>query len=276
MNPGIYDNLNNAEYHGDKSAVSKSGLDLIAKSPAHFQWARTHASNETPAMEKGSLIHTLVLEPEKVEDEYVILPPTIKQRRGKEYDAFLLTVGERKVILATAMAEAKLIAESVRANPVAERIIGDAVAFERSVFAEDFATGVLCKCRPDIVLANAIYDLKTTRNANARSFSYSCRNYRYHVQAAFYTDVSRAAGMDVERFGFIAVDSDTMPYQCTVFHRMSQQAIDQGRAEYRENLETYQRCMESGEWPGYPNEYDELTLAGVAYDVEEMDLEEAA
>lgn len=268
--------MTNAEYHADRDAISKSGLDLINKSPAHFRYWMDHPREETPAMQKGTLVHTLALEPETVKDHYAVMPATIKQRRGKEYEAFLADAGDRIVITASQMDEATRIVTAIENNPVARKIIADATDIERSVFAEDFDTGVQCKCRPDIILGNRIYDLKTTRNANARSFAHSVRAFRYHVQAAFYSDVCQWAGIDVSEFGFIAVDTDAMPYQCVVYNRLAPEAMQQGRDEYRENLRTYAQCVESGEWPGYPDEFGELSLAGYAYDHDETDLDEAA
>ena len=268
--------MDNATYHADKTAISKSGLDLIAKSPAHFRYWMDHTREETPAMQKGTLIHTMALEPEKVGEEYAVMPPTIKQRRGKEYEAFLSGVGSRTVLTASQMEDARQIVSAIEANPIARKIIADATDIERSVFSEDFETGVLCKCRPDLIVGNRIYDLKTTRNANAKSFAYSCRSYRYHVQAAFYMDVCRWAGLDIESFGFIAVDTDTMPYQCTVFHRLIDEAVTHGRADYRDDLKVYAQCLESGEWPGYPESYDELSMAGYAYDFDPEEQQEDA
>lgn len=262
--------LSNAEYHSHP-AISKSGLDLINKSPMHYRYWMDHTREETPAMQKGTLIHTMALEPETVKDRYAVMPASIKQRRGKEYEAFLAEAGDRTVITAAQMDDATRILNAIEGNPVARQIIADATEVERSVFAEDFETGVQCKCRPDLIAGNRLYDLKTTRNANARSFANSVRSYRYHVQAAFYLDVCQWADIDVGEFGFIAVDTESMPYQCSVFHRLAPEAMLQGREEYRANLRTYAECLATGEWPGYPDEFGELTLAGYAYDHDELD-----
>lgn len=262
--------MNNSEYHADRTAISKSGLDLINKSPAHYKYWLDHARDETAAMQKGTLVHTLALEPETVRDAYAVMPADIKQRRGKAYDEFAADAGSRIILTLSQMDEAKRIVDAVERNPVARKIIAEAQGIEESVFAEDFGTGIKCKCRPDIRYGNTLYDLKTTRNANGRSFGYSVRSYRYHVQAAFYLDVCQWAGVDVNQFGFIAVDSDAMPYQCTVFHRLEDKALEMGREEYRQNLDTFAECIKSGEWPGYPQEYDELSMAGYAYDLDEL------
>lgn len=267
---GVHETMSNAEYHATE-AIGKSDLDLINKSPAHYRFAKDHPElrSETPAMTKGTLVHALVLERESAGERYVVMPEHIKQRRGKEWEAFKAQAGDRTILKRDEWDDAQRIAEAVTSNPVALQILEDADAFERSVFAEEFETGVLCKCRPDILMGSHIFDLKTTSNANARSFSYSARNFRYHVQAAFYMDVCRWAGLNVDRFGFVAVDTQDRPYQCTVFEQLADDDVERGRAEYMADLRRYAECAEAGEWPGYPERYQVLTLAGYAFDVDE-------
>lgn len=269
---GIHETMGNAEYHRTE-AVGKSDLDLIAKSPAHYRFAKDHPElrTETPSMTKGTLVHALVLEPEKVRDWYVVMPEHIKQRRGKDWEAFKASAGDRNILKADEYADAQRIAEAVTSNPIALQILEEADAFEQSVFCEEFETGLLCKCRPDILMGRHIYDLKTTSNAAARSFSYSARQFRYHVQASFYMDVCRWAGLEVDRFGFIAVDTQDRPYQATVFHQLANEAVEQGRALYMDDLRTLARAVETDEWPGYPSEYEVLTLAGYAFDLTEVE-----
>ena len=57
--------MENADYHRH-SAISKSGLDVVAKSPLHY-WARyldpkREVPEPTAAMRIGTALHTLVLE----------------------------------------------------------------------------------------------------------------------------------------------------------------------------------------------------------------------
>lgn len=64
MQPGRYDDLSNAEYHGGVG-TSKSGLDLLHKCPDLFKWAGEHREERqpTPAQEFGTAYHMIVLEP---------------------------------------------------------------------------------------------------------------------------------------------------------------------------------------------------------------------
>lgn len=65
MKPGVYEGISNAEYHGDPG-ISKSGLDLIHRSPMHYHAVVTAENDHTPtpAQELGTAAHALILEPE--------------------------------------------------------------------------------------------------------------------------------------------------------------------------------------------------------------------
>lgn len=77
MKPGIYAGVPNNEYHGGPG-ISKSGLDLIHRSPMHYkssQEARATNDNDDPKAEKktyfiGREVHSLILEPELFVKEY--------------------------------------------------------------------------------------------------------------------------------------------------------------------------------------------------------------
>lgn len=73
MEPGIYPDIPNSDYHKGPG-ISKSGLDLIAKSPAHYYHAVNAANDNEPtaAQALGTAFHTLLLEPEVFKKEYVV------------------------------------------------------------------------------------------------------------------------------------------------------------------------------------------------------------
>lgn len=73
MEQGIYDSISNADYHGGPG-ISKSGLDLIAKSPAHYFQAINAANDNEPtdAQAFGTAFHALLLEPEEFKKTYMV------------------------------------------------------------------------------------------------------------------------------------------------------------------------------------------------------------
>lgn len=87
MKPGVYEGISNAEYHGGPG-ISKSGLDLIHRSPMHYHAVVT-ADNDhtpTPAQELGTAAHALILEPEVFTETYCLalrrsdVPEAIEER----------------------------------------------------------------------------------------------------------------------------------------------------------------------------------------------------
>lgn len=73
MKPGVYEGIPNAEYHGGPG-ISKSGLDLIHRSPMHYNAVVTAANDRTPtpAQEIGTAVHMAILEPEEFAKTYCL------------------------------------------------------------------------------------------------------------------------------------------------------------------------------------------------------------
>lgn len=73
MKPGVYEGIPNAEYHGGPG-ISKSGLDLVHRSPMHYNAVVTAANDRTPtpAQEIGTAVHMAILEPEEFAKTYCL------------------------------------------------------------------------------------------------------------------------------------------------------------------------------------------------------------
>lgn len=73
MKPGVYEGIPNAEYHGGPG-ISKSGLDLVHRSPLHYNAVVTAANDRTPtpAQEIGTAVHMAILEPEEFAKTYCL------------------------------------------------------------------------------------------------------------------------------------------------------------------------------------------------------------
>lgn len=260
MKNGIYSGISNEDYHGGVG-VSKSGLDLIARSPLHYWSAYRDPDREprqpTPAMKLGTAIHTAVLEPDTYKDRYVVLPDGIDRRTkdGKDFYAKLEMEALAKgaeIIAASDHAKVMKVYASCKNHPLTRKIFETGEA-EVSVYWTDEETGVLCKCRPDWLLGGenpAILDLKSTINASPEPFMKSAYNFRYHVAAAWYLDgVEQAMGVKPDVFMFLAVEKDA-PFAAAYYYA-DEDMLAAGRAEYRRALRTYADCLSSDKWPGY-------------------------
>ena len=66
----IIENMTNEDYRKAKG-ISKTGLDLIAKSPAHF---KGFVSEHSKAFDIGRAFHDIILTPDAYKNDYEILP----------------------------------------------------------------------------------------------------------------------------------------------------------------------------------------------------------
>ena len=261
--PGIYLDISNEAYHA-APGISKSGLDLIARSPYFYR--HRPPQEATKAMQIGSAFHSATLEPHTFPDLFAVAPEVnARTNAGKaELEAFT-KANEGKSILQKDDAEhVAAMAQAVRQHQTAAALLSDGQA-ETSIFHNDEPTGELIKVRPDWMVEDLLVDLKSTEDASPDAFSKACWNYRYFVQAAFYLDTANAA-FGVERFrSFVFVVCEKKPpYQVAVYVA-DRQMIDAGRIQYRRDLERYHRCKMTNTWPGInAGRVEEIGLPGWA------------
>lgn len=257
MKPGIYSDISNAAYHAGEG-ISKSNLDMLDKAPALLQWSRTAPEDDgkKDALNLGTAMHTMLLEPEKFTDQFVI-EPAINRRTnaGKQQAEEFLAAAKasgRMIITADEARKINLMRESVMAHPEARQLMEAEGQAEASAYWIDPETNVKCRCRPDKLITKAgfIVDVKTT--ADMSKVARSVFDYRYHVQDAFYSDgYAHASGEPTNGFLFLFISStiNCGKYPVRIF-QLDDEAKMIGRYAYQANLRTYAECMESGVWPG--------------------------
>lgn len=267
MNPGIYHDMTNADYHADRSAVSNSGIGKLIQSPAHYRAYLAEEFKETPALLFGRIVHEAILEPDAF--QYVTEPVGINKRTnaGKaEYAAFLAENKGKHILSKDDEDAMKKMRDNVYAHPAAKAALTSAPGkAEVSVFGYlGDNSGELCKCRPDFWREdNIIVDLKTTQEASPTSFNKSCFNFGYHRQAAFYGDLcTKAVGEQQQAFIFIAVEK-TPPYAVAVY-MADPEMIEYGRWQYERALITLAECKINNHWPGYSEKIESISLPGWA------------
>jgi PDDEXK-like domain of unknown function (DUF3799) len=239
--------MTNQEYHSKTDFLSKSLLDQLHKSPAHFQaYINGQKKEATSAMNFGSLVHSVLFD----QDNFAIMPTC--DRRTKEgkllYEAFLQDAQGKELLVTEEQHEqALLIAQSIAKHPKAAALLSSEGIAEAPVFGQ--LEGVNFKCKPDFYNTkfNVLVDLKTTNDASPTEFAKSVWNYRYHVQAAIYMDLTNA-----KRFFFIAVEKEA-PFNVEVYE-LDEESISIGRAAYLADIETYKKCLETDNWHGYTEE----------------------
>jgi exodeoxyribonuclease VIII len=258
--------MENADYHAHP-AISKSHLDLIARSPLHY-WARYIDPNRVPteptdAMRLGTAVHTLTLEADQFEARYAVAPAVDRRyKAGKEaWAKFQSEAGGRELIDADDRATISRMAESVWRHPAAAMLLHWQGKAETTHMWADPTTGAECKCRPDWLTndGHLIIDLKTTEDASPSGFQRSVANYRYHVQASWYLDgVEASTGHRPDQFIFICVEKKP-PYAVAVY-AADAEMIQIGAETAARDLARLVECKASNTWPGYSDQIEPLSL----------------
>lgn len=264
---GLHDDIPAACYHRGMG-ISKSGLDLIHRSPAVYRLAQQSPRPSTPAQALGTAVHMMVLEPHRVLDGIVGDPYGASRSkeaiawRAEQAAAGRLTLGmgeDTDPWSPTPWTAAWAAADAVRAHPIAKALLGTGRA-EVSGYWTDPDFGVLCRLRADWLdeAHQVVVDLKTTRDAGMDSFARSAVEYRYHVQAAYYWDGLTACGWRPQAFIFACVE--TAPPYGVALYSVKPEDLELGRAIYRQDLATYAACLRDDRWPAYPEDIRELCL----------------
>lgn len=269
-------------YHADTSRISKSGLDLVHKAPAHYHYRYLDPNYVKPKEEPGwaltgNIVGDAIVEPDTFKNTYAVLDdseivreiggarPTTTNRYKEWLAAELPKHAGKTLVSAEEMAGAIRMRDAVHKNKACAYLLKDGQA-ERSFHFTDPVTGVDCRVRPDWLstFAGWITDIKTTESAHPDHFARSIFKYRYHVQDPFYTDGLHANGLDFKGFAFMVVEK--APPHISAVYFLPKEAKELGRKTYIGDLTTYNRCLKSGKWPGYTEELlTEINLPAWAY-----------
>jgi hypothetical protein len=302
VKPGIHYGLDIAEYHGNSLSVSKSGLDDLARCPAMFY--ALHLDENRPARAEkagqleGNLAHCALLEPDEFAKRYAVLPkdapsrPTPAQWKAEKSNESSTAAKEWWMAWSKANAGARIItaeqahaarcqAHSMRSLqnvwgglPMAEMLKRGKA--EVSAYWTDNLTGVLCRCRPDLVVPiNArqvvLVDVKTFSDARSQEFKKQLGRKSYHLQDSFYSEgYARASGMEVVGFVFVVVET-AWPFLAASY-QLGDKSRHEGALQHRDLLDTYAECLRTNTWPSYTPATETVDLPPYALSSQEIEL----
>jgi len=249
--PSITGTLTNAEYRKVK-AYSKSDLDLIHKSQALIEWARNAHSDGSEAVDRGTDLHCAVLEPDVFKAQYIRMPEyNIKSSAGQaNAESFRESMASSGRIILTAK-EYDIVGamrDSIMAHPTARMYLESECINEHSIFWAE--NGLRFKCRPDCMpdreqFGPVILDVKKIGDID--HLQRSIRNFRYYVQAPFYSDGYEALYGIKPRFIFVAVGERRSigRHPVRVFE-LPLAWVEKGRDEYKADIEIAREIEEFG------------------------------
>jgi len=241
--------MNRTDYEA-LPALSYSGLKELLRSPAHYQHWKNNPREETKALRLGKAAHAAFLTPDIWATTYHSLPKLdLRRTADKELkEAIMGTMKPGDVLLAED--EYELATEiAFAATRLTDNLIHRNGAWvERVLQGKDKSTPL--KGIPDLIDAEGwIYDLKTTDDASERAALRTILNYGYHLQAAHYIRLAHCNRSDIRGFRLVMIEKDA-PHIGAIY-QIDGDLLDLGRKETDRAYSLYDRCVASGEWPGY-------------------------
>lgn len=278
--------LPNAVYHGSHG-ISSTKIKDACVSLMYYNGVHNTGDIEKSRgthFDVGNLAHTLTLEPDKTDQEYIKKPETpeptkpqrekydkwvkmgkpSKEENSKAYptelmiercqfwDDFIAKHGDVIIVDDDNWKMAQSMADAVHNHPDASKILNHpARKSEQSYFKIDDETGLPIKARPDIEIGQIIADMKTIQlrgNPDEQWLLAELRREilrrKYHVSAAMYLDVTGK-----QQFVWIFVNKEP-GYHWVAIIRASQKTLDEGYTVYRNKLNAIGKGYDSGHWPG--------------------------
>lgn len=258
-------------YHGTRSIISKSALDIFARTPLHY----LHSLDAPPRvvtdeMKMGSAFHVRALEPDLFNRKVAVIPEDIaclamqSSKNRALRDAWAMDEARGKIILKPdQFLHVDGMASAVRRHPAARKLLASGNA-EVSALWTDPETGLRCKSRADFIcqMRGVYVDLKSAVSAAPDAFQRSAVNMRYHVQDAFYSRAIEENGTNIEHFVFIVVERE--PPYAVACYQLDETAKLKGESLYMRELRDLRDCMEANYWPGYGDRVMDLSLPAYA------------
>lgn len=228
----------------------------IARHPSH---PNPEPDRESAALALGELAHTLVLEGDAaVKARYVVKPEGMKfsTTGGKAWRAGNC---DREIVEAEDMAAAIAIRDVIMNNSRA-RMALEGCDSEVTLLATDPETGLAIKNRPDAMRSNLVVNIKTAANAHPRKWADDALKYGYHVSEAMTAHILKIIGAPPRSYTYVVVEkaaNNPIVQVRTLPHQMVEEL---GALILRRSLRRWATCAETGNWPPYHDDVQEMAM----------------
>jgi len=236
--------MTNAEYRA-VDAISNSDLSYIETNPYLYALG-FRPQIESKALEFGTLVHALTLEPEKFTEEYAVedFEGCELNKNSKAYKEaranWLQTVNGKEIISKSDYEKAKTLSD--RARKLIEPLSGKA---EQS-YISDWNDQIKVKCRPDFLTDDGVLiDLKTTSTDVTSDYLLSKTIYdrKYHRQLAFYKMVLELSGVEVKECVLIFANTSNLWVRGV---KILPEDLQRGHNEAIQILDRYNSILKNG------------------------------
>lgn len=218
--------------------------------------ARSDAKRNQGNLDFGVAFHAFVLEPELFDDKTrIITGDDWRSRKAQDlrreaYEAGKAPILERDLDVIISMDK------SLKASPAGQYFtqLGD-----REISYTWSHDGVECKARADLIIPEAIIDLKSAEDASEEGFKRAMARDGHHLRAAWYSNgLVLAEGGDPWDYIFIVVEKSD-PYLVGVY-QCDDRAMEWARRLIHKALSEIKLARETNVWPGYAQGSSKISL----------------
>jgi hypothetical protein len=234
--------------------LSFSALKAFSNSPAHFAYYKQRKFKANAAMQRGSLTHLLALEPHK-QNEYKVVD--CATRAAKAFKEAVIEQTEKhgekageKVCTSKEFLEATNLAEAIHANPLASKLIREAVQVEKHL--EWGLDGVAFHGYADVVGKDYIADLKITDSKPSKVQRMVLDNLN-HMQLALYSLAEFNLHSEVTHY---IIACDPKPPYGVVVYELTAELIDDGIKRAKVEVSMFKDWYRGWDGDTPPKSYD--------------------
>tara|TARA_R110002167_G_scaffold68736_3_gene194055 strand:- start:1481 stop:2308 length:828 start_codon:yes stop_codon:yes gene_type:complete len=207
-------NIDNNEYHRGQLGHLLSSSDmkvLYRKSGAHLEVKKSQVNHETPLMALGTAFHSLMLEPETFDQEYVILPEfevtEVDKKTGEvkakasgwkrtndykdQLSAFQKKNAGLRILTEDEMSQLLSMRTSMSKSSMFKEYFVDAEGHNEATYV-DGRFKVRCDRICEVGHKTIIIDIKTTDDATPEGFKKKMHQMDYDLSAVMYSDIAKA------------------------------------------------------------------------------------
>ena len=267
----MIEKMSNEEYHS-RPEFSSSQLKDMLRSSAHFYSNNIlkEVERETKtAMSFGTLAHTLFLEPEQFEHEFIIAPKFDRRTKvGKEEALAWEQANQGKILVDAEQVEgAKRIVTNLQKLSSYADMQNNYGMPEASIFFTDPIYGLELRIRPDWHIApckafpnGLILDLKTTTDARAHAFQKKCGDFGYDLSAVMYREGFQQYYQTEDKPPFILLVAESAIPHNVKQYKAADLFLSVGESRYNKAKELLAESLLINEWDGYSLEMEDLFL----------------
>jgi len=249
LKPGINADVDNATYHGDKNYYSSSSLKLLLQNPNDFY--KKHILKETQfqsvgssAMDLGSYVHSVILEPEKTEAEFAVWDGI---RRGEAWASFAAQNRNKIIVSANSKILGDKLGKVVRSHKAVKELLQGGIP-EFTYCCQLMGENIKVRADYINVEKNYILDVKTTsKPLTKEALMGAIANLHYDLSVALYVDAFRQIN-NVDKLDFYFIFVNTKDSHDVEVFKASDVLLNNGRRKYRKAIKIMKECLKSGIW----------------------------